>query len=518
MKLNSTPGLHVDETNYMNEVISKVNFGTDIHGLKNPIYFASVWGQGQSILYAWIIVPVIKIFGFSLFMFRLPMAILTLTAIIAIVCSLYLSSPNKALPFLVTLSLVTTPWFLVSGRWVLDANVSPIFVIFGLINFYLSTLEHPIKTKYYFLVLSSVFIALSAYGYVASWIYLPFLIITMALTTILKKWLSKKEVILWGILIFILVLPLMVFAFRVNIQHTNKFSKFLIFDLPYLQANRVSSLISFKGSLFKNSLMNIFSGAKQILTGSDKLPQNSSLPYGAILPFMLIFAIIGSLGKKELFSKNEIKFRIIILESLFTFIPGLMIIKPNYNHWNFLWFPLAILTGFGLYIVFNSIGKVGKLILITIPILVFGTFTFNNYLGIGNQKTVFNASSGSFANAQNINSMMDKYYSNNNLYIENLSGNFPIFRLVQHPINDSQYLKVQNKNRRIPYKIISAPTNRYGYLRDINNIAKSRKGDLAMVYRQNLGTYSKPLSNKSEWKFIKNAYFNHYPVMFFQKK
>lgn len=305
MKLNSTPGLHVDETNYMNEVISKVNFGTDIHGLKNPIYFASVWGQGQSILYAWIIVPVIKIFGFSLFMFRLPMAILTLTAIIAIVCSLYLSSPNKALPFLVTLSLVTTPWFLVSGRWVLDANVSPIFVILGLINFYLSTLEHPIKTKYYFLVLSSVFIALSAYGYVASWIYLPFLIITMALTTILKKWLSKKEVILWGILIFILVLPLMVFAFRVNIQHTNKFSKFLIFDLPYLQANRVSSLISFKGSLFKNSLMNIFSGTKQILTGSDKLPQNSSLPYGAILPFMLIFAIIGSLGKKSYLVKMK---------------------------------------------------------------------------------------------------------------------------------------------------------------------------------------------------------------------
>lgn len=44
--LGRIPGLYIDETNYMNEVISKVSFGTDIHGLRHPIYFASVWGQG----------------------------------------------------------------------------------------------------------------------------------------------------------------------------------------------------------------------------------------------------------------------------------------------------------------------------------------------------------------------------------------------------------------------------------------------------------------------------------------
>lgn len=396
-----------------------------------------------------------------------------------------------------------------------NTNISPIFVILGIVSFYLLTLIHSKKTKYGFLILSFIFLSLAAYGYVASWIYLPFFIITLAITSILRKWLSTKGVIIWMALIFALVLPLVMFAYRVNVQHIDKFSKFLSFDLPYLQANRVSSLISFKGSLFNNISTNIFAGIKQALLGSDNLPQNSSLPYGAVLPFMIIFAVIGILAKKNLFTKNEVNFRIIILEALLAFLPETMVIRPNYNHWNFIWFPIAILAGYGLYISFNAAGKFGKIIIILLPVTIFCTFTFNTYFGFENQKTVFNASSGSYKDTQRINTIV-KAHNGSNLYIEDLAGNFPIFRLVQSPINDTQYLKVQGK-KRMPSKIISAPTTRYGYLRDVNDIVKSQKGDLAMVYEQNLGIYGNSVLNKSRWKIVKNTYFNHYKVKIFQK-
>lgn len=39
-KIATVPALFVDEANYASEVISFTNFGTDIHGLHNPIYFS----------------------------------------------------------------------------------------------------------------------------------------------------------------------------------------------------------------------------------------------------------------------------------------------------------------------------------------------------------------------------------------------------------------------------------------------------------------------------------------------
>lgn len=43
-RLGTVPSLYVDESNYANEVISLVKFGTDIHGFYHPVYFGSVWG------------------------------------------------------------------------------------------------------------------------------------------------------------------------------------------------------------------------------------------------------------------------------------------------------------------------------------------------------------------------------------------------------------------------------------------------------------------------------------------
>lgn len=516
--LGRIPGLYIDETNYMNEVISKVSFGTDIHGLRHPIYFASVWGQGQSVLYAWIVAPFIKLFGFSIYLFRAPMAILSILTILGIIFSIYFSSKDKFLAVCVAVSLVTTPWLFISSRWVLDANISPIFVMLGLVFMYESMIRSSKRSRYIWLVFSAIFLALSAYGYVASWMYLPFLVVALIIASILKKWFSIQEMLIWSLIIFVIALPLVVFAYRVNIQHINKFSKFLFFDFPYLQANRVSSLISFKGSILGNIRVNVNSGIKQVIFGTDSLPQNSVAPYGAIFPFMLVFTFIGLLARKSFFNDNMRNFHTIVLISLFSFVPGMLVIKPNYNHWNFLWLPLAILTGYGLYLSFQRINKISWSIFLAVPVVIFWFFIFNFYFGFNNQENRFNNSNGSIAETQVIDHEMTKNYKHNKLYIESLPETFNIFRLSKKPISDSQYLLMENKAMRSSGSIVPAPSTSYGYLRDVENVSHASKGDLAMIYEDDLNNQGYRISNSHEWHVIANSEFNHRKVKIFQKE
>ncbi|GAB6092963.1 hypothetical protein [Furfurilactobacillus curtus] len=144
-RIGQVPGVFMDEADYINEVISKANFGTDINGLHHSMYFASTWGQGQSAVYSWIVVPFIRLFGFSLFVFRAPFAVLTLLAMLSIVIYTYYAFENKLLATTITLCMVTAPGLFMSGRWVLDANIAPIFITFALLLLILSFNQHKFK-------------------------------------------------------------------------------------------------------------------------------------------------------------------------------------------------------------------------------------------------------------------------------------------------------------------------------------------------------------------------------------
>jgi len=237
-RLDNIPGLFIDEINYMNEVISKANFGTDIQGLRHPVYFASVWGQGQSVLYSWIVGPWIKLLGFSILVFRLPMVLLSILMVGATTVSIFLVAKNKLLAICVEIALISMPWLIISSRWVLDANVSPILVI-----------------------------ALAAFS-------------------LRKRLLGVKEIILWLFTMLVVAIPLIIFAYRVNIQHIDHFTKFMFFDIPYLKANRTSSLINFNQHILENILINLKTGMFQFISGTDGLPQNGLHPYGTIMPWM----------------------------------------------------------------------------------------------------------------------------------------------------------------------------------------------------------------------------------------
>ena len=74
-KLASLPyGLHVDEAAMAYDARCLAEHGYDRHLKSWPLYLSN-FGTGQSSLYAFLCVPFIKIFGYSVFIIRMPAVI-----------------------------------------------------------------------------------------------------------------------------------------------------------------------------------------------------------------------------------------------------------------------------------------------------------------------------------------------------------------------------------------------------------------------------------------------------------
>ena len=76
-KIDKVPnGVNLDEAGLGVDVYSIANYGTDRNMNKFPVYFEN-FGEGQSALYIYLAAILVKIFGFSVFILRMPALILS---------------------------------------------------------------------------------------------------------------------------------------------------------------------------------------------------------------------------------------------------------------------------------------------------------------------------------------------------------------------------------------------------------------------------------------------------------
>lgn len=197
-KLGTVPKEFVDEQSYMDEVKSLVYTGTDLNNLARPIYFKGPFGNGQSITYALFAVPFIKLAGFSVFKFRLPMVLLTIINIVLILLYLNKKSVSKSILFWVTLSFIVAPWIFISSRWVLDCNIAPITLSIGVTTLLFAIeSELTVIQKFILLTVSALFITFSVYGYIAGWIFIPIFLLLFLIYLLRIKQLSLKWLLVY---------------------------------------------------------------------------------------------------------------------------------------------------------------------------------------------------------------------------------------------------------------------------------------------------------------------------------
>lgn len=203
--LDSVPvGLNADEAYAGYEAWSIGETGADSHGYTNPVYFVS-WGSGMNVLYSYLSVPAVKIFGLSVFSLRVTQAVLgcaTLVIIFLIVRKLL--GEKKALIAMGLLAIC--PWHVMLSRWGLESDILPFCLSLGMLGVVYGLEKKP------WLVLAAVGFGLSMYSYAVAWAIIPFLVVGIVwhgVRTGKIGW-DKWSIISGGVLVAI-CLPLALF-------------------------------------------------------------------------------------------------------------------------------------------------------------------------------------------------------------------------------------------------------------------------------------------------------------------
>lgn len=430
-KINKIPeGLHVDEAGALYDAICLSKYGVDRYLNHLPVYLVN-FGGGQSSLYAYLAAILIKIFGTSVAIFRLPAVFLSL---LSMICFYQMLSKHfgKKQGLLGVLILAVSPWNILKSRWGLDCNLMSSMMLISIYVF--DKAIHSNKLYYY--ILSGISWGLTLYTYVISYLVVPiFLAIFLIYAWFIKK-VNLKSLICLAIPLGILALPLIMMLLCNNGILQN--AEFPIFSIPKLWFYRGGE-ISIKN--IPENLRKIF----DIVFIKDFLNYNAIPEFGTLYKMSIPLVIFGliEITKNVIRTVKEKDFSLdllMLLSFLITFLVGLCICELNINKLNAIYIPMIYFVSRFLY----SLSKNVKFIAITVVLL----YTVHFSIFINYYFTDF-ANSDLMYFENDILSASEKAESlgKSQIYVENCLNQTYIYTLVQtsiSPYEFQQNLRIEN--------------------------------------------------------------------------
>lgn len=238
--------INIDEAMTVLNANSLAKSGTDILGEKLPIYFDTWLHGGQSPFATYLVAIMIKLFGYSLFVTRVPMFVFSMLGLIAFYKFLKEVIPeNETLINIAFCLACISPWHLYSSAFTLDCNFLPHISMFGM--YFLAKGINSTKSKYF--VFSMLFFGLGFYCYILSAIIIPVLLTVLFLILLIKKKVSFKNTIISVITIFIVAIPFILQGLvQFGIIENLNFLGFSISKMPYYSRGSELKL----NSIFEN--------------------------------------------------------------------------------------------------------------------------------------------------------------------------------------------------------------------------------------------------------------------------
>ena len=223
--------INIDEAMTVLNANSLAKSGTDILGEKLPIYFDTWLHGGQSPFATYLVAIMIKLFGYSLSVTRVPMFVFSMLGLIAFYKFLKEVIPeNETLINIAFCLACISPWHLYSSAFTLDCNFLPHIAMFGM--YFLAKGINSTKSKYF--VFSMLFFGLGFYCYILSAIIIPILLAVLFLILLIKKKVSFKNTIISVITIFIVAIPFILQGLvQFGIIENLNFLGFSISKMPY---------------------------------------------------------------------------------------------------------------------------------------------------------------------------------------------------------------------------------------------------------------------------------------------
>jgi len=228
------PSLGNDEISIAYDAYSVSTIGKDSAGAFLPLSFKS-HGTYKAPLYAYIAGPFIKLLGNNELSVRFPSVILGTLAILFLYLLIEEISRKRDLALISSFVLAIAPWHVYTSRIALEANIALTFLILGVYLFFLG------RTKWKYLILSSLSLALSLYAYHTEWVFVPLLMLFLYISY-QGNFKNRQVLFGWILLFVVLVLPLGLNWLSIR-NETNRATTEIIFNDLFL-ANRLSGVIN----------------------------------------------------------------------------------------------------------------------------------------------------------------------------------------------------------------------------------------------------------------------------------
>lgn len=465
-----------DEASIGYEAYSILNYGIDRNGISYPVHLIS-WGSGQNVLYAYILIPFIKLLGLNIFSVRLPMAIIGCISILVLYLLLKLNFKEYNKKFVIlTLIITFFPYIFLKSRWALESNIFPDLILYAtyFLNKYLK------NKKSRFLYIASIFIGISSYSYGTSYIFLPIYCLVLACYLLKKKYIKIKDMIICIVLIGIIVFPMILFTI-INYFNLDTINIFNI-TIPKMVISRLHETNIKNGNVFENIITNIVANFFVIFTGFDGIKLNYTVLSVIINIILSIFFFMYFIKYKKEENKSTLDelMYIFLIASIFTVVFFSFRVMMSVNRVNIFLIPY-------LYFAIKSLIKLNikydRVLIVFYILFVIEYFTIYNY-NLGKNSNVENY-------VKAIEYVQD-IKEDNKIYIDNnITKEAYIYYLFYTKLDPNYYINNVEKEVKIGKNFASEKVNRIGnvyfYLPEIQDgIIITTKDKLNKNYNINI--------------------------------
>ena len=116
-------GLNQDEASIGYDAWSLLHYGIDRKGYTLPVQLVA-WGSGQNVLYAYLSMPFIALFGLNVFSVRIVNLLFSLVTVVAVYFVVRRWKGIKT-GFIAMALVAAAPWNIMLARWGLESNLFP---------------------------------------------------------------------------------------------------------------------------------------------------------------------------------------------------------------------------------------------------------------------------------------------------------------------------------------------------------------------------------------------------------
>lgn len=315
-------GLNQDEASLGYDAFATAMAGMDRNGTHWPAYAVS-WGSGQNVLAMYMVALLVRFFGLSVAVLRLPFLLSGIGALVVFPLLLRRLA-GKPMALLGLFFLAVAPWHVVMSRWALESNLLPGMFLMGV--YWLVLAMERRHTGLYVLAAATFSMAVYAYAIVA--ITMPLFLLVLCITLIRRRCMAWKQLLLCGAVFGILAAPLFV-SMLVNMFHLPEVVT-PFFSAPRMTAVR-AELLTVPTKHNVRALLDL------LWTQDDGFLWNGVPGYGICYVFMLPFVLLG-IGRIFYQWKQQPVKRIMLLWLLCGLVQGCLI-EVNINRLNILCFP-----------------------------------------------------------------------------------------------------------------------------------------------------------------------------------